>query len=82
MDNQMDESIKMPPFVRMFYFILELSYLGLMLNEPRRGGQSTGRRWSAKHGTPAKSMVCITTPKGRVLKICFFILRIMTHFED
>ena len=28
-----------------------------MLNEPRRGGQSTGRRWSAKHGTPAKCMV-------------------------
>ena len=35
-----------------------------MLNEPRRGGQSTGRRWSAKHGTPAKSMVGTTTPKG------------------
>ena len=28
-----------------------------MLNEPRRGGQSTGRRWSAKHGTPAKCIV-------------------------
>ena len=35
-----------------------------MLNEPRRGGQSTGRWWSAKHGTPAKSMVGITTLKG------------------
>ena len=35
-----------------------------MLNEPRRGGQSTGRRWSAKHGTPAKSMLGTTTPKG------------------
>ena len=46
------------------YFILDLLYLGLMLNEPRRGGQSTGRRWSAKHGTPAKSMVWTTTPKG------------------
>ena len=40
-----------------FYLILYLLYLGLMLNEPRRGGQSTGRRWSAKHGTPAKSVV-------------------------
>ncbi len=57
MDNKNDDTIKTPPFVRMFYFILELSYLGLMLNEPRRGGQSTGRWWSAKHGTPAKSMV-------------------------
>ena len=35
-----------------------------MLNEPRRGGQSTGRRWSAKHGTPAKSKVGTTTPQG------------------
>ena len=26
-------------------------------DEPRRGGQSTGRWWSAKHGTPAKCMV-------------------------
>ena len=49
---------------RCFYFILDLLYLGLMLNEPRRGGQSTGRRWSAKHGTPAKSVVWTTTPKG------------------
>ena len=54
----------MPPFVRIFYFVLDLLYLGLMLNEPRRGGQSTGRWWSAKHGTPAKSMVWTTTPKG------------------
>ena len=30
----------MPPFVRIFYFILDLLYLGLMLNEPRRGGQN------------------------------------------
>ena len=36
MDNKNDDTIKTPPFVRMFYFILELSYLGLMLNEPRR----------------------------------------------
>ena len=50
--------------MRIFYFILDLLYLGLMLNEPRRGGQSTGRWWSAKHGTPAKSMVRTTTPKG------------------
>ncbi|MBR6979240.1 MAG: hypothetical protein IKH88_05340, partial [Prevotella sp.] len=35
-----------------------------MLNEPRRGGQSTGRWWSAKHGTPAKSIARTTTPKG------------------
>ena len=35
-----------------------------MLNEPRRGGQNTGRRWSAKHGTPAKSIARTTTPKG------------------
>ena len=41
-----------------------LLFLGLMLNEPRRGDQITGRRWSAKHGTPAKSMVGTTTPKG------------------
>ena len=30
MDNKNDDTIKTPPFVRMFYFILELSYLGLM----------------------------------------------------
>jgi len=33
----------MPPFVRIFYFVLDLLYLGLMLNEPRRarrGGQN------------------------------------------
>ena len=50
--------------MRIFYFMLDLLYLGLMLNEPRRGGQNTGRRWSAKHGTPAKSIVGTTTPKG------------------
>ncbi len=32
--------------------------------QPRRGGQSTGRRWSAKHGTPVKTVVGTTTPKG------------------
>ena len=45
------------PPERRRYFIRDLLYLGLMFNEPRRGGQITGRRWSAKHGTPAKSMV-------------------------
>ena len=47
-----------------FQVLRVLKVLRPMLNEPRRGGQITGRWWSAKHETPAKSMMGATTPKG------------------